>query len=654
MMMASILLMFNSCKKEPPILDAETIHSTTGNLNLRGLTPEEQSTADSLIALYESQIDAKTTAQPHFRSMLNATFGEPSYEHVQVLLDEELSAIVVPNIKAGQDSVYSMMVGVQPYDDEFVSIFFREHDFIGLDSLQLDTTDSGLLYVVTETLRLFADSSGIDLRGPGCPKWGKSWLSKLIDKIGGFFKKIITGPNGSGWNPFGGPPPPGGGTQGGGDSGGAIVWIGGSSGGGGGPNPCDDPTQIDVTNFDAFYNQMIPFFTGEEGAEFGLTEFSFESFFGEASTECVEAENVVACIMAEILCGIEEGMANSRCMFEFNHGEYYTAFILDMIDRSLPYFNNTGKNWIADELDRMTDECTPCTYDEAYEIYELAKVAYAAEEPDLECMDSGEACEAFIDGFAGSRQLPPQNQYQQMLDFIQYVADLCAARCTDYAEHNEYLTNYLISVQQSGGAATTGEIYDMAKWADMLRNEIIGRHLLEFGLEVIQVLEIAAFEYDLQVMNRFFRAVPLAKRTWAMSRVISYMDGTVLNLNNLEYAGRFGVNKYDDLVRIFADLGWQRSKYGIEFHHLVEQRFVTKPAVVQWLGQNSTGKWKSLALTVDEHQAFTNAWRQRIPYISDTPGPGGLNTTTATLDDIKQAASEVYANYPEILQALGL
>jgi len=38
----------------------------------------------------------------------------------------------------------------------------------------------------------------------------------------------------------------------------------------------------------------------------------------------------------------------------------------------------------------------------------------------------------------------------------------------------------------------------------------------------------------------------------------------------------------------------------------------------------------------------------------NSPGWTGAYTSNATLEQVKTAAREIYANYPEILQALGL
>ena len=49
-------------------------------------------------------------------------------------------------------------------------------------------------------------------------------------------------------------------------------------------------------------------------------------------------------------------------------------------------------------------------------------------------------------------------------------------------------------------------------------------------------------------------------------------------------------------------------------------------------------------MTPAEHQAFTNAWRQAFPYGAGTP----------EREAVLKEAARVYANYPAILEALGL
>ncbi len=61
---------------------------------------------------------------------------------------------------------------------------------------------------------------------------------------------------------------------------------------------------------------------------------------------------------------------------------------------------------------------------------------------------------------------------------------------------------------------------------------------------------------------------------------------------------------------------------------------------------------KAIALTPTEHQVFTNLWRKAIPYVN-TPG-APTTTANATAEQIYNAAREIYKDFPEIPQALGL
>jgi hypothetical protein len=59
----------------------------------------------------------------------------------------------------------------------------------------------------------------------------------------------------------------------------------------------------------------------------------------------------------------------------------------------------------------------------------------------------------------------------------------------------------------------------------------------------------------------------------------------------------------------------------------------------------------SIVLTEAEHQAFTNAWLKQIGRINSK---ALINTGNATVAEIKEAARQVYKNYPQILSKLGL
>ena len=106
-------------------------------------------------------------------------------------------------------------------------------------------------------------------------------------------------------------------------------------------------------------------------------------------------------------------------------------------------------------------------------------------------------------------------------------------------------------------------------------------------------------------------------------------------LSAFSRAAEFGIRSYNQMSSALRGTGLQA-------HHLIEQRFAER------LGLNA-GKIPSIALTPQEHQAFTNAWRNAIGYDNMT---SALKTSAATLDDIWRAAQSVYQQYPELLETV--
>jgi hypothetical protein len=99
-----------------------------------------------------------------------------------------------------------------------------------------------------------------------------------------------------------------------------------------------------------------------------------------------------------------------------------------------------------------------------------------------------------------------------------------------------------------------------------------------------------------------------------------------------ESASKYGIRPWNDLKKLTEGTG-------LRAHHLIEQRFAAT------LGVNPR-TMQSIALTPAEHQVFTNAWRQAIPY--------GQGTANATVQQIQNVARQVYQDFPDILKALGL
>jgi RHS repeat-associated protein len=100
----------------------------------------------------------------------------------------------------------------------------------------------------------------------------------------------------------------------------------------------------------------------------------------------------------------------------------------------------------------------------------------------------------------------------------------------------------------------------------------------------------------------------------------------------LTRAFEFGVWPYRTLRADIKGLG-------LEAHHLIEKRFAD-------LFHQSIWDMAAVVVTHAEHTVFTKAWQREIPK--------GVGTLTATAGDVLAAAGRIYANYPELLKALGL
>ncbi len=143
----------------------------------------------------------------------------------------------------------------------------------------------------------------------------------------------------------------------------------------------------------------------------------------------------------------------------------------------------------------------------------------------------------------------------------------------------------------------------------------------------------AAFHADdaAKIVSHADEVVDAAK---ALSRVDNTVDAAK-GLSAFSRAAEFGIKPYNELTKLTKGTG-------LEAHHLIEKRFATT------LGLKA-GKIPSIALTAIEHQEFTNAWRQLIGYVTDNKA---LTTATATREDIWAAAQQIYAKYPELLEAV--
>ncbi|OFV83425.1 MAG: hypothetical protein A2W26_14150 [Acidobacteria bacterium RBG_16_64_8] len=97
----------------------------------------------------------------------------------------------------------------------------------------------------------------------------------------------------------------------------------------------------------------------------------------------------------------------------------------------------------------------------------------------------------------------------------------------------------------------------------------------------------------------------------------------------------------NELVGPYNVLRAQFQGTGMQVHHLIPQRFA------RLLGTNPQS-WPSVALTPQQHQQFTNLWRDVIGYSNST---SQLNTLTARVDDLIVAVQKIYAGNDQLLEA---
>lgn len=130
------------------------------------------------------------------------------------------------------------------------------------------------------------------------------------------------------------------------------------------------------------------------------------------------------------------------------------------------------------------------------------------------------------------------------------------------------------------------------------------------------------------------------------------------SLGKLKVAQFFGIDSYENIRDAISKNPGKTKGLIVQSHHLIEQRLIDVPGVEAWLGTDPK-KWKAIALesvgAETEHQKITNLWAQ-TRYIPHTPKGGDKIQHYAqyTVEDVKKAAREIYADYPEIIEALGL
>lgn len=138
--------------------------------------------------------------------------------------------------------------------------------------------------------------------------------------------------------------------------------------------------------------------------------------------------------------------------------------------------------------------------------------------------------------------------------------------------------------------------------------------------------------------KKYQETVSLSPNTFSNAASAACGDGACgneakLGLDSFTKAADFGIQTYNKLRTAIKGTGLQA-------HHIIEKRFV--------LGLDlKSGQMPSIALTPEEHQQFTNAWRSAIAYNNSN---NLLRTSTATREQIWAAAQDIYARYPELLE----
>ena len=110
-----------------------------------------------------------------------------------------------------------------------------------------------------------------------------------------------------------------------------------------------------------------------------------------------------------------------------------------------------------------------------------------------------------------------------------------------------------------------------------------------------------------------------------------------LGVKSFEHVSKYGIDTYKVL---YEKLG---TGYGLEVHHLIEKKFAKILGV-------KPNEMKSIVLTPNEHSSFTRAWSKMIGYRNHKK----KLLRTDNVNQIYDAAKEIYRDYPDILKALGL
>ena len=100
-------------------------------------------------------------------------------------------------------------------------------------------------------------------------------------------------------------------------------------------------------------------------------------------------------------------------------------------------------------------------------------------------------------------------------------------------------------------------------------------------------------------------------------------------LNNVPMPAIGGLREAQEAFGLYANVARELRGTGMQAHHLIEQRFAR-------LFEANPRSMLSMAVTREEHQVWTNLWRQAIPYRTGT-----ATATPTTVFDLRGPSTPI-------------
>ena len=127
----------------------------------------------------------------------------------------------------------------------------------------------------------------------------------------------------------------------------------------------------------------------------------------------------------------------------------------------------------------------------------------------------------------------------------------------------------------------------------------------------------------------FVDLIPFFGGTGEAYRLYRITDKTIDGFGVLSKASDYGIMGYNSLRKVLKGTGLQA-------HHIIEKRLVKHLGI-------DIDNMLSVAVTIEEHRAFTKAWREIYQY--------GMDYSKITVDMLWKSAKKIYKDYPELLEA---